>query len=1138
MKTMKNLLASVLLLLLASTTQAKNYYLSATGSNTNNGLTPATAWQTIAKANASFSLVLPGDSILFRCGDTFYGALVIGKSGTSTLPIAISSYGTGAKPVISGFTALSAWVNNGAGIYQAAAPAAKNALNMVTLNGIPQAVGRFPNADDADGGFLSYESSTGNTAITDNQLTGATNWAGAEAVIRKNHWVIEKCRVTAHSGSTLTYRPSNVLNPAVKPVPNTGSAGFGYFIQRDSRTLDQLGEWYLDTVTKKLSMYFGSLAPADYNIKASTIDTLVNIGAYSYISITNIYFEGANFAAIYAKDGANINIQQCGINSMGTKAIFLLNTPNVLMENIAISNTMCNAIDISNNRAPNVTIRSCTVKNTATLPGMGSFWDDNDFKAISVSVSNGGLIEYNRVDTVGYMGIQFQGNNFKVQKNTVDYYGFVKDDGGAIYTYAGGTDAAPGPYYTNRSINDNIVLNGTGAGKGAKGQIDIDGIYLDGRTMNVDITNNTISNIGINGIYCNNPANVNITGNTNFNNGSAIGIGRYAWGSVKNLNVKRNTFYPKYSNQNNFSYGDGGLDLPAPRTIQQALQELGNIDSNYYAIPNTTGFAYTYQQTAASPASFPDPLSFEYWKSSTGHDLYTKLPAGKILPYQLNSLLSANKVVNGQFAANIAGFVEWSTNVIAASWDNTGKVNGAGSLKVTPAASSTAFTFIYAPIGSVDNTKKYILRFTTLGTSGNGVLKAYIRKSGTPQTVLTPIQYEAFGNTKQIHEFLFAAPANEAAASLMIEVQQATGTTYLDDIEFYEADATTLTIDDQLRFEYNATPNTKIIQLGAKYIGVDSTIYNGAITLMPYASAILIKNGPAIPTKLLATAIAPVVNCFGDNTIVTVGASGGTFPYTGTGSYVINAGKGAFKLSVPAPISRASTFIYSSVGPISNAKNYVLKFSTLATIANTSFKVYLRQTGSPYSTLTAVQTKSCDTNAINHEFTFSAPISEPNASFLIDLPQASGTVYFDNIAFFETDSDGVVISRNLFANGQFENSISNISTWSGANNQIAELDLTSKINNIFYYLINDNNGKSAVASVQVQQPLSMLMATATANDIVNIGGSTTVLITATGGTAPYSGTGNFNNVKEIIVEPSKVDLGNCFIIISIRFSEG
>ena len=840
---MKKILLPVLILC-SIAAQGKNYYISANGSNTNNGLTPATAWQTIAKANASFSLVLPGDSILFRCGDTFYGALVIGKSGTNTLPIVISSYGTGAKPVISGFTALSAWVNTGAGIYQAAAPAAKNTLNMVTLNGMPQAVGRFPNADDADGGFLSYESSTGNTAITDNQLSDATNWAGAEAVIRKNHWVIEKCRVTAHSGSTLTYRPSNVLNPAVKPVPNTGSAGFGYFIQRDSRTLDQLGEWYLDTVTKKLSIFFGSLAPADYNIKASTIDTLVNIGANSYISISNIYFEGANFAAIYTKDAANINIQQCSINSMGTKAIFLLNTPNVLVENIAISNTMCNAIDISNNRAPNVTIRSCTVKNTATMPGMGSFWDDNDFKAISVSVSNGGLIEYNRVDTVGYMGIQFQGNNFKVQKNTVDYYGFVKDDGGAIYTYAGGTDAAPGPYYTNRSINDNIVLNGIGAGKGAKGQIDIDGIYLDGRTMNVDITNNTISNIGINGIYCNNPSNVNITGNTSFNNGSAIGIGRYAWGSVNNLNVKRNTFYPKYSNQNNFSYGDGGLDLPAPRTIQQALQALGNIDSNYYAIPNTTGFAYTYQQTAASPASFPAPLSFESWKSSTGHDIYTKLPAGKILPYQLNSLLSANKVVNGQFAANIAGFVEWSTNAIAASWDNTGKVNGAGSLKVTPAASSTAFTFIYAPIGSVANTKKYILRFTTLGTSGNGVLKAYIRKSGTPQTVLTPIQYEAFGSAKQIHEFLFAAPANEAAASLMIEVQQATGTTYLDDIEFYEADATTLSIDDQLRFEYNATPNTKIIQLGAKYIGADSTIYNGAISLMPYASAILIKNGP------------------------------------------------------------------------------------------------------------------------------------------------------------------------------------------------------------------------------------------------------------------------------------------------------
>ena len=77
----------------------------------------------------------------------------------------------------------------------------------------------------------------------------------------------------------------------------------------------------------------------------------------------------------------------------------------------------------------------------------------------------------------------------------------------------------------------------------------------------------------------------------------------------------------------------------------------------------------------------------------------------------------------------------------------------------------------------------------------------------------------------------------------MIEVQQASGTTYLDDIQFYEANVSPLSIDDQLRFEYNPTNAVKTISLEAKYIGVDSTVYNGTVTLQPFTSIVLLKSG-------------------------------------------------------------------------------------------------------------------------------------------------------------------------------------------------------------------------------------------------------------------------------------------------------
>ncbi len=76
------------------------YVNGSTGSDSNDGLTPATAWKTISKVNAStFS---PGVSILFAGGQTFSGAIVSPSAGTPAAPITFGSYGGGQATISSG----------------------------------------------------------------------------------------------------------------------------------------------------------------------------------------------------------------------------------------------------------------------------------------------------------------------------------------------------------------------------------------------------------------------------------------------------------------------------------------------------------------------------------------------------------------------------------------------------------------------------------------------------------------------------------------------------------------------------------------------------------------------------------------------------------------------------------------------------------------------------------------------------------------------------------------------------------------------------------------------------------------------------------------------------------------------------
>jgi hypothetical protein len=88
------------LLMFAIPAGAATFYVSNSGSDSNNGTSTSTPWQTIAHVNAQ--TFAAGDSILFQDGGTWREELLPPSSGTSGSPITFGSYGTGAQPIING----------------------------------------------------------------------------------------------------------------------------------------------------------------------------------------------------------------------------------------------------------------------------------------------------------------------------------------------------------------------------------------------------------------------------------------------------------------------------------------------------------------------------------------------------------------------------------------------------------------------------------------------------------------------------------------------------------------------------------------------------------------------------------------------------------------------------------------------------------------------------------------------------------------------------------------------------------------------------------------------------------------------------------------------------------------------------
>ncbi|MDO6439492.1 malectin domain-containing carbohydrate-binding protein [Cyclobacterium sp. 1_MG-2023] len=826
---MKALLFSIsFLIILAiplSNIFAANYYVSQEKGNDNRSLSeaqnPDTPWKSIAKVNSLFNYLKPGDAILFNRGETFYGTLHISSSGSSSAPIKIGAYGSGAKPVITSLITVSNWRSIGNGIYESNTTINTNTVQVLLINGEAHELGRYPNIDQANEGYLNIDDVGGNSLLSSNELGGSPNWNDGEIVIKKNQWIIDTHQISSHSGSQIRFNG--------KISAYTAQEDYGFFIQNHIQTLDTFGEWYFNPSTKKINVYFGNSNPSSLKVEVSTLDNLI-IKDYrdANISIENINFKGANKSAVTLEGGNNIKISDSEINYSGENGILALEVLDLLVERNNINSTYNNGMYLRYGN-DNAIIRDNEINKTALIPGRTQ---NEDAAGIGIFASGENvLIQNNNVINSGFNGIQFNGNYSIVKNNFVDKFCQIKGDGGGIYTFGGVQYQG----YKGRKIQGNIVINSMGSeggipDKGINYKPLAEGIFLDDHSNNIEITGNTVGNIRNSGLKMSNANTVKVYGNTFFNASASITLGNSDIGeNTRNITIEDNQFFSRNTDQRSY----------AVKTYKNDIIEMADFDKNYFFRPFGDEFSIEnqYYKNGETYSAMDD---LEQWKNKFGKDINSKSNTIDIATYSITKKIGDLLYENAAFNDNTKGV---SCNNCSQSWDSNNKLDG-GSIKI----SSTVKSSLKINLGRLQKSKTYLLRFKAIANK-EGNIQAYLRYTGSPWEQLSAMSTFSLNTQVSNNEVLISPYVDADEVSLMIAVNEENFTYWMDDLELVEVEASFINPDDEILFEYNPTKNSKTIVLPGEYVNAKLERFSGKVTIPAYGSLVLLRVSNDIQTE-------------------------------------------------------------------------------------------------------------------------------------------------------------------------------------------------------------------------------------------------------------------------------------------------
>jgi len=842
LKGLRAILLFVCLMTSVSIDASIYYFSSSTGSDnytSTQAKNQSTPWQTINKLNTIMSTLQPGDMVLFKRGDTFPGTINITVSGTAGNPITFGAYGTGtSKVILDNRLTLTGWTNLGGNIWEASNASLQSQPTALFVDNVLMALGRYPNRDAANGGYLTISShpSGSKTVFTDNTLSASPNWTGAEVVIRNDHYLLNRITVASQSGQTITLSGS---------TPNEIKNKFGYFFQNLPAALDREGEWCYIAGSKKIRLFSVS-DPSTKSIKVANTDNYFNINAKSYLVIDGFAMYGAKICAAKLITVTYCTIKNCdfvasGTNSLNIGTFGATDNDSITIANNNFTKAQSNCINAYGNR---LTFTGNTFSNNGMVPGMA---ESGQYSFGINTLANGLDIEHNVFDSTGNTPISFLwSNNVLIKENSINNFCSVLDDEGGIYCYR--SSDAPEP--VNRKIINNIVLNGIGAINGTDGlSAPAEGIYIDDRSTNVEISGNTVAFCSNSGIYLHNSPKCIVKNNT-------------IYACNLDLWISHDDNAPTFPIINcdieNNLYASKELDASKSQLFQFQTNDpgftpnLGTMDNNIYCVPFLTDDYIEYVNESAT-TSFSKCIELTEWRDISGLDLHSTLSPTSYLVY--SKLLSANGITNGTFGSNLNG---WST------WDPAGNKSTlsrvADQLDGGALALSVSGTIVNNPtrlevrIPPITAGKTYMLKFSNKSTI-TGILTIYLYGDQLPYTSGSEEYHVNVCSTRAEKSILITATASLTSPSIFIMSGYENGTVYLDNVEFYEV--TPNTPDDCIRFEYNATPVAFNITADRNWITPAGVQYasGSSITIPAYGSVVLLKADvstgviPEIPIK-------------------------------------------------------------------------------------------------------------------------------------------------------------------------------------------------------------------------------------------------------------------------------------------------
>jgi hypothetical protein len=303
------------------------------------------------------------------------------------------------------------------------------------------------------------------------------------------------------------------------------------------------------------------------------------------------------------------------------------------------------------------------------------------------------------------------------------------------------------------------------------------------------------------------------------------------------------------------------------------------------------------------------------------------------------------------------------------------------------------------------------------------------------------------------------------------------------------------------------------------------------------------------PLPLTAGSTVGSIQCFGGSTSVEVTANGGTLPYTGTGSYTETAGSYSYTVTDANGCSATTTVNISEPTLLvaSNTSSAILCNGGTSTVevAATGGTLPYSGTGSYTETAGAYSYTVTDANGCSATTTVS--ISEPTllvasssssailcygGTSTVEVTAAGGTLPYSGTGSYTetagmyfytvTDGNGCTSATSIAISQPALLVASNTSSAILCNGGISTVDVSATGGTLPYsgtgsytetagaysYTVTDANGCSTTTTVSISEP-ALLEASSSSSAILCFGGTSTVDVSATGGTLPYSGTGSY-----------------------------